>query len=108
MIGGLSRADVWVASLPPPSGPRPVVIVTLDVALPLLANVTVAEVTRTIRDLPTAVPLGRPEGLDHECAVNCDNLVTVPQRLLRKRIGGLGPVKVRELNEALRVALDLE
>lgn len=107
MIPGLARGSVWTAVLQPPSGMRPVVILTRDVAIPLLTNVTVAEVTRSAHGLSTMVPLGPAEGLRHECVVNCDNIVTIPQRLLRKHIGELGPGKVRELAAAIRVALDV-
>jgi mRNA-degrading endonuclease toxin of MazEF toxin-antitoxin module len=53
-----------------------VVILTRNRAIPVLANVTVAAITGTIRGLPTEVPLGREHGLARECVANCDNLFT--------------------------------
>ena len=103
----MNRGDVFdVAEIP--GGPRPVVIATRDVAIPVLANVTVALVTRTVRGLRTEVPLGPDQGLEDECVANCDNLFTIPKRALGRRRGGLGPDDMRRLNDALRVALDLD
>lgn len=89
-------------------GRRPVVIVTRDRAIPLLANVTVAAVTGTIRGLPTEVPLGVEHGLARDCVVNCDNLFAVPKRVLGRLRGELDPESRDRLRTALRIALDLE
>jgi mRNA interferase MazF len=82
--------------------------VTRDRAIPVLANVTVATVTGTIRDLPTEVPLGPEHGLARECVVNCDNLFTIPKRALGRRRGELDPASLERLRGALRVALGVE
>jgi mRNA-degrading endonuclease toxin of MazEF toxin-antitoxin module len=39
--------------------------------------------------------------------VNCDNLFTLPKRLLARRRGSLGRVELDRLDQALRVALGL-
>jgi mRNA interferase MazF len=85
-----------------------VVILTRDRAIPVLANVTVAAITRTIRGLPTEVPLGREHGLARECVVNCDNMFTIPKQALSRRRGELDPESVARLRTALLIALDLE
>ena len=87
---------------------RPAVIITRDVAIPVLANVTVAAVTSTIRGLPTEVPLGREHGLSEDCVVNCDNLFTVSKRALGARRGELDPAALERLRGALRIALDVD
>jgi len=84
------------------------VVVTRDAAIPFLANVTVAGVTGTIRDLPTEVPLGRDQGLARECVVNCDNLFTIPKSTLGVRRGELDPEALLRLRNALRIALELD
>jgi mRNA interferase MazF len=89
-------------------GRRPVVLVTRDGTIPILANVTVAAVTATIRDLPTEVPVGKSEGLVRESVVNCDNLFTIPKSSLGRRRGSLGPESLERLRRALLIALDLE
>jgi mRNA interferase MazF len=82
--------------------------VTRDGAIPVLANVTVAAVTATIRDLPTEVPVGEGEGLARESVINCDNLFTIPKSSLGRRRGQLGPESLERLRSALLIALDLE
>lgn len=103
----MNRGDVYDA-VGVPGGPHPVVIATRDVAIPVLSNVTVALVTRTVRGIRTEVALGSREGLNADCVVSCDNLVTIPKRALGRRRGALGPDKVRLFNDALRVALELD
>jgi mRNA interferase MazF len=84
------------------------VILTRDRAIPVLANVTVAAVTGTIRGLPTEVPLGREHGLARDCVVNCDNLFTIPKQAVSRRRGELEPESLARLRTALMIALDLE
>jgi mRNA interferase MazF len=89
-------------------GVRPAVIITRDVAIPVLRNVTVAEITSRVRDLPTEVTLERRNGLTRDCVANCDNLWTIPKTALSRRRGELAPEQTRQLNEALRIALALD
>lgn len=91
-----------------PGRRRPVVVLTRDRAIPVLANVTVAAVTGTIRELPTEVPVGTKQGLSRESVVNCDNLFTIPKQALGRRRGELDPESLHRLRAALMIALDLE
>jgi mRNA interferase MazF len=84
------------------------VIVTRDRAIPILANVTVAAVTGTVRGLPTEVPLGPAHGLARECVANCDNLFTIPKSSLADRRGELDAQALDHLGAALRIALGLD
>ena len=103
----MNRGDIYDVD-DVPAGPRPVVIATRDVAIPVLANVTVALVTSTIRGVRTEVELGVEEGVGAGSVVNCDNLFTLPQHALGRRRGTLGVERKRLFNEALRVALELD
>lgn len=102
----MNRGDVWDADVP--GGRRPVVVLTRDDAIPLLRRVTVASITSTIRGLPSEVRVGQAEGLDHESAVSCDNVVTLPQERLDRRRGALGTGALRELDAAIVVALGID
>jgi mRNA interferase MazF len=102
----VNRGEIRDADLP--EGPRPVVVVTRGRAIPVLANVTVAAVTGTVRGLPTEVPLGVEHGLTRECVVNCDSLFTVPKRVLGRLRGELDPASSDRLRTALRIALDID
>ena len=102
----MNRGDVYDAALP--GGRRPAVVVTRNRAIPFLRSVCVVAVSSTVRELPTEVPLGRDHGLADDCVANCDNLFTIPKRALERRRGTLGADDVRRLNDALRIALELD
>lgn len=99
----VARGDVCWLELPE-EGRRPVCVLTRSAALPVLHNVTVALVTRTVRDIPTEVRLDERDGMPAECAITLDNLRTVPKRLLGERIAGLSGGQLHEVCRALSVA----
>lgn len=103
----MRRNEVWWAELPPPAGPRPVVILTRDAVLDTLDSIVVALVTRNVRELPSEVRLGRREGLPRPCVVNLDNIVTIPKARLTRQLGTLSQEKVAKLNRAIKLALDI-
>jgi mRNA interferase MazF len=80
---------------------RPVLIVSRDDVIPVLNNVVVAPVTSTIRMIPTCIPVGREEGIDHDSVATFDNLAAVPKSVLTLRLGRLGPGGRRRICEAL-------
>lgn len=65
-------------------------------------------VTSTIRGLRSEVPLGVAQGLDHDCVANCDNVLTVSKGALVRYRGRLDPSLLARLNDALRIALELD
>jgi mRNA interferase MazF len=101
----MHRGEVWDADLP--EGRHPVVIVSRESALSILRSVVCVAVSSTHRGHLAEVELNADEGLDHASAANCDNLLTVGLARLVRRRGHLGPAKLRQLDDALRLALDL-
>ena len=85
---------------------RPVLIVSRDEVIPVLNSVVVAPVTSTIRDIPTCIPVGPAEGIDHESVAPFDNLAAVPKGVLKRRLGSLGPNGQRRLCAALDALAD--
>ncbi len=69
---------------------RPVLVVTRSEAIPVLDWVLVAPVTRTVRGIPTEVPLGPDQGLTVECAASFDNLQPLRRTFLTERVGSVG------------------
>ena len=53
----------------------------------------------------TQVELGIDEGLKHDSAVYCDDLISLRKPLLTDYIGTLSEAKMEEVNTALRIAL---
>ena len=58
--------------------------------------------------LPTQVEIGVTEGLKHDSAVYCDDLISLPKTMLTDYVGSLSDVKIGEVNTALRIALAVE
>jgi mRNA interferase MazF len=55
--------------------------------------------------LTTQVEIGTDEGLKHDSAVYCDDLISLPKSLLTDYVGTLSNTKMEEVNAALRIAL---
>jgi mRNA interferase MazF len=99
---------VYWADLGPPAGRRPVVVLTRDAACEVLAAVTCAPITRTVRGIRSEVPVGPPEGLPEPSVINCDNVFTVPKvDLDPDPVGQLDEVTRAALDRAVRFALDI-
>lgn len=58
--------------------------------------------------LATQVSVGIDEGLKHESALHCDELVSLPKARLTSFVGALPASKLRDLDRALVVALDID
>ncbi|MGH3434491.1 MAG: type II toxin-antitoxin system PemK/MazF family toxin [Thermocrispum sp.] len=99
------QGDVWWAEAQG-LGRRPMLIVTRSSALPVLSRVLVAPVTRTVRGIPTEIPLGTGEGLAQACAASFDNLQPIPRSALVERAGALGARRQPEICQALAAVAD--
>lgn len=95
----VARNELYWADLGPPAGRRPVVVLTRDAACQVLAAVTCAPITRTVRGIRTEVGVGPPHGLPEPSVISCDNIMTVPK-------GDLDPEPVGQLDDITRAALD--
>lgn len=84
---------------------RPYLIVTRSEAVPVLNSVVAAPVSRTVRGIPTEIPLGPNEGLHVECAASFDNLEPILRSAFTERAGALGPRR-NEICETLRALAD--
>ena len=99
----MRRGEVWLAQV---GGKlRPVVVVTRDEVLDVRANVTVAEITTTVRGLTVEVPIDPDSGIDQASVVNCDGLHTVAQRRLTKRLGSVHDGTLAAICEGVATAL---
>jgi mRNA interferase MazF len=98
------QGEVWWAEAEDKR--RPVLVVTRDEAIPVLTWITVAPVTRTVRDIPTEIALGPEQGLREACAASFDNVQPVRRSFLTERVGELGPDRRDEICRALRALSD--
>jgi mRNA interferase MazF len=100
----IGRGEIWWGEAD--SKGRPFLILTRDEAIPVLRTVLVAPITRTIRHIPTEVPVGISEGLSVASAASMDAMLAIPKSLLVRRMGALPPERQRELCVALSAAID--
>jgi mRNA interferase MazF len=100
-----ARGEIWWGEAPDAKG-RPYLVLTRDDAIPVLRTILVAPVTRTIRGIPTEVPLGVEEGLPAAGVASLDNILTFPKVMLVRRLGMLAADRRIEPCRALDAATD--
>ncbi len=83
-------------------------ILTRPSAISFLTALTVAPITTTIRGIPTEVVLTSDDGVRTTCAVNLDNIQTVPKENLKGFITHLSLERMLEVRVAIAVALGFE
>jgi len=103
----MRRGEVWWADLPIPAGRRPVLLLSREAAYKVRSSITAAVITRTIRSIPVEVLIGKEDGMPAKCAVNLDEIITIPKSLLVERISALSVEKMAAVAGAIAFALDL-
>jgi mRNA interferase MazF len=71
------------------------------------STLTCAPIYSVRHGLSTQVSVGLDEGLKHDSAIHCDELVSIPKSVLTDYVGMLSPARLRDLNRALAIALEL-
>ena len=71
------------------------------------SSVICAPVYSAHHGLSSQVSVGIDDGLKHDSAIHCDELVSLTKATLTDYVGTLSAAKLAELNWALSVALDL-
>jgi len=69
------------------------------------STVICAPVFSNYKGIPTQIKIGINEGLKHDSAIYCDDLISIPKSLLTDFVGALSDAKMDEVNTALRIAL---
>ena len=106
MIALPVRGEVWWCELVE-IGPRPVVVLSRDAAIPRLRRALVAPCTTTIRGLASEVVLEPGDDpIPRRSAVNLDSVESVSVAVLVSRLGRLGDPRMRDVCAALAVAVD--
>jgi mRNA interferase MazF len=103
-----ARGELWWCELPD-IGRRPVVVLSRDAAIPRLRRALVAPCTTTIRSLPSEVVLEPGDDpIPRRSAVNLDSVESVAVAVLVERLGRLADARMRELCDALAIAVDCQ
>jgi len=104
-MAGVMRGDVCLYRFAPPDKVRPVLILTRDDIIPYLTNVTIAPITSPIREVPSEVVLEIEDGMKSRCVVNLQNIQTIRQAQLGKRVARLNTQRMIEVCSALSFSL---
>lgn len=100
----MTRGEVWWLEAPDRRA-RPALVLTRAAVVPRVARVTVAPLTTTDRGLPTEVELDQDDGMPRPCVVSLDNIETVRRTYLTRYITTLGPERMGQVCEALKIAV---
>jgi mRNA interferase MazF len=107
----VKRGDLYRVAHPSSRDPKKfrvfVVVSRQAVIDSRFSTVMCAPVYSVHHGLSTQVLVGIEEGLKHDSSIHCDELVSLPKSLLTNYLGTLSPQKIRALNQALCIALDI-
>lgn len=87
---------------------RPALVLTREAARGAMTKVTVAPITTTIKGLSSEVRVGPENGLEQDCVISLDNVLTVPVSTLGRTLGYLHADQEAQLAHAVVLAYDLE
>lgn len=107
----MRRGELYRVKRPSSSDPkkfRVFVIVSRQILIESrFSTVICAPVYTSYDGLSTQVAVGIDEGLKHESAIHCDELISLPKSMLTDFIGTLSPPKIRLLKSSLKAALQI-
>ena len=83
-------------------------LLSRDAAYRVRAAITVAPITRTIRNIPVEVALDRSDGMPRPLRGHSRHITTLPKVLINQRITVLSAEKIHQIDDAIRFALDLD
>lgn len=103
----MKRGEIRLYRFQHPDKTRPILILTRDSVIEYMGEVTVAPITTTIRDIPSEVLLTKHDGMQKDCAINCDHLQTVSKAKIGSLITTLSGAKMSQVQDAVIFALEL-
>ena len=104
----MRRGEIWWADMGPPSGRRPVMLLSRDDSYSVRSLVIVAPITTKIRGIRSEVLLDIEDGLPRKCVINLDNVTTILRSKLQSRITTLNTKKIKGAEDALCFAVDIK
>lgn len=107
----LNRGELYWRHRPPgdPRRRRAYLIVSRDEFIATSHSSVMCVPVYTAHDgLLTQVAVGPDEGLAHSSSLHCDEVVTIRKEFLRDFVGSLPAEKLRQVNRALAIALDID
>lgn len=104
MARRLTRGEIWLYAFRPPDKRRPVLVISRQALLNVLATATVVPISRSLHGSPTEVELGIEDGLKATSCANLANVQTVRQSDIARYVGTVRRDKMLEICRALAIA----
>lgn len=107
------RGEVWLVNWNPARGSeqagiRPALVIQNNIGNEKAATTIIAAISSSVRLYPMNVLIEPPEGgLDRPSIVKCGQILTIAKDRLMKRLGQLDPLKVEEVDRAVKLSLGL-
>lgn len=109
------KGEIYWANLSPTIGSeisktRPVLIVSNDINNQYADTVSIVPITSTTSKIyPFEVFLSKGEGnLTNDSKAKCNQIRTIDKQRLEQRIGAIGAEKIKEVEKAILIHLDIE
>lgn len=108
----MKRGDLYLvthSSSADPKRSRVFVVVSREGLMATNFSTVICAPIYSVHDgLSTQVLVGINEGLKHDSSIHCDALMSLPKSMLTNFVGSLESGKIQELNQALKLALELD
>jgi mRNA interferase MazF len=107
------RGEVWLVNWNPARGSeqagiRPALIIQNDIGNEKSPTTIVAAISSAVKLYPMNVKIDPPEGgLPRPSVVKTGQILTISKERLEKRLGMISEQKMREVNRAILLSLDL-
>lgn len=107
------RGEVWLVNWNPArgseqAGTRPALVIQNDIGNEKASTTIVAGISSSVKIFPMNVKVDPPEGgLGLASIVKTSQILTVDKKRLERRLGQLSSEKMKEVNLAIKLSLDL-
>ncbi len=113
MKGFPARGEVWLVNWNPArgseqAGKRPALVIQNDIGNEKASTTIVAAISSSVKIYPMNIEIDPPEGgLERSSIVKTGQILTVSKERLEKRLGRISSKKMEEVNQAIKLSLDL-
>lgn len=117
MVGTVTRGDIWLVNLDPTQGheikkTRPAVIIQNDIgnkysSLTIIAPIT-SQDTNKVYPFEVLLTKENTSGLEKESKAVLNQIRAIDKTRLTKKMGRVAAEAIEEINEALKISLDLK
>ena len=113
MKGFPARGEVWLVNWNPArgreqSGKRPALVIQNDIGNEKASTIIVAAISGSVKNYPMNIKVDPPEGgLECPSIIKTSQIFTVSKERLEKRLGQISAQKMKEVNRAIKLSLDL-